>query len=382
MEGDGMDMTSQLQAQPSADGRAVVHLVGRLNDAVFSFLGPATTALAEAGIDQCVVLIDDPRAAHLKPRFHGNVELVAAPYEQKALRRWSGLSAAFRGVVSRRPLRAIHLHGLMPLLLGRGIARSFGAGAVPVYFSPHASPSLRPRGAFGALIGPLVKGILATKRQRTIVNMLEEAYTLHRVTREPIHVVEGAVPPVFFDTRRHEARRPLIVTGSRDDEPRSVELIAQLAVLLSGDDLQVAFNWIGRLGSASVARLKAANVGYFEASDDAEIALRLACGWLYLAPRSGPPGFPVFVAAAMALGLPCAVIGSPEHSDLIRDGETGFLCRTDNEVMRCIGRLIDEPLLRKQIGQAARREAENRFSPGRFRDSLFSAYELDVQTGY
>jgi len=349
-----------------------------LNDAVFSFLGPATSALAEAGLDQFVVLIDEPGGADLKPRFHRQVRLVESPYPRNPLQRWRALAAAFRDVVSREPLHAIHLHGLGPLLWGGSIARTAAAGAVPVYFSPHASPRGVPRAMFDALIGPLLKGILATERQRTIVNMLEEAYTLHRATHEPMHVVEGAVAAVFFGTRRNEARHPLVVTASRDDDPRSVELFAQLAVLLSGDPLRMSFNWIGRLGPTSVARLKAANVGYFAATDDAEIASRLACGWLYLAPRNGPPGFPQFVASAMALGLPCAVIASPEHGDLIRDGETGFLCRSDNEVMRCIGRLIDDPALRRRIGQAAQHEAENRFSPGRFRDSLFSAYELDV----
>jgi hypothetical protein len=361
--------------------RAVVHLVGHLNGAVFNFLGPATAALAEAGLDQFVVLIDDPRGAELKPHFHRQVRWVETACPRNPLQRWRMLATAFRDVVSREPLHAIHLHGLGPLLWGGSIARMAAGGTVPVYFSPHTAPALLPRAAFDALIGPLLKGILATERQRTIVNMLEEAHALHRSTHEPMHVVEGTVPPVFFATRRNEARHPLIVTGSRDDDPRSVGLFAQLAVLLSGNELRVSFNWIGRLGPASVARLKAANVGYFEATDDAEIASRLACGWLYLAPRNGPPGFPALLAGAMALGLPCAVIASPEHGDLIRDGETGVLCRNDNEVMRCIGRLIDDPQLRQLIGQAAKHEAERRFSPGRFRDSLFSAYELDWQPG-
>jgi len=187
------------------------------------------------------------------------------------------------------------------------------------------------------------------------------------------------VPQVYFETRRNETQRPLVIAGSRCDDPRGVELFAQLAVLLSGDDLRISFHWVGSLGAASVARLKAANVGYCYTTDDAEIASLLSSAWLYVAPRNGPPGFPVFIAEAMALGLACAAIGSPEHRDLIRDGETGFLCNTENEVMQCIGRLVDEPLLRKRIGQAARREAEIRFSPRRFRDALFSAYELDVR---
>lgn len=358
----------------------VVHVCGRIDDALFSFLGPATAALAEAGLPQCVLLIEDDRHAELVRRFDPRVELLAVPAEGSALARWRSLGKALRALVRERRLRAVHLHGLAPLVWARGIAR--GAGPqVPVYFSPHAAPSLGPRAAFGMRAGRLFRGLLVADGQRTIVNMLEEAAALHRATQAPMQVVESAVPAVFLRTPLHEAKRPLIVTGSRSDDRRSVELFAQLAVLLTGTDLGLSFNWIGKLGEASVARLKAANVGYFEVDDDAEIASRMAAGWIYLAPSGGMPGFPVFLAAAMALGLPCVVVGSPEHSDLVRDGETGYLCRNDAEVMHRIGRLIDEPLLRRQIGQAARDEATSRFSPERFRDSLLAAYDLpEAQT--
>lgn len=353
----------------------VVHVCGRINDALFSFLGPATAALAEAGLAQCVLLIEDDHHGYLLRRFDPRVELLAVPAEGSKLGRWRALTAGLRALMRERRLRAVHLHGLAPLLWARGIARTAGPD-VPVYFSPHATRGFGPRAAFGLRAGRLFRGLLVADGQRTIVNMLEEAAALHRATDAPMQVVESAVPEVFLRTPRHEAKHPLIVTGSRSDDRRSVELFAQLAVLLSGSDLRLSFNWIGRLGEASVARLKAANVGYFEVEDDAEIASRMAAGWIFLAPTGGTPGFPVFLAAAMALGLPCVVFGSPEHSDLVRDGETGYLCRNDAEVMHRIGRLIDEPLLRRQIGHAARAEAASRFSPERFRDSLLAAYDL------
>ena len=368
----------------------VVHVCGRVDDALFSFLGPATAALAEAGLAQCVLMIEDPRHAYLLRRFDPRVEVLAVPADGPVLAHWRVLGKALRALVRERCLRAVHLHGLAPLVWARGIARSAGPH-VPVYFSPHAAPGLGPRAAFGLRAGRLFRGLLVADGQRTIVNMLEEAAAMHRATQAPVEVVESAVPDIFLRTPLHEAKRPLIVTGSRSDDRRSVELFAQLAVLLTGTDLGLSFNWIGKLGEASVARLKAANVGYFEVEDDAEIASRMAAGWIYLAPSGSTPGFPVFLAAAMALGLPCVVFGSPEHSDLVRDGETGYLCRNDAEVMHRIGRLIDEPVLRRQIGQAARDEAASRFSPERFRDSLLAAYDLseaaadmppsDAQTG-
>ena len=72
------------------------------------------------------------------------------------------------------------------------VSTASAAAAIPAGDAP--PPRVVPRALFDALIGPLLKGILATERQRTIVNMLEEAYALHRATHGPMHVVEGAVP--------------------------------------------------------------------------------------------------------------------------------------------------------------------------------------------
>ncbi len=359
-------------------GGPVVHLAHRLSDSIFGFIGPATEVLARAGLAQCIVLVDDAEASRLMPRLPRDVELVTVPDARDPLRLNRDLGEAFRGVLQRAPPRAVHLHGFTALTIGSAIARR-EAGEAQVFFSPHLLRALGPAGPLlRALPGGWLRRSGLLDGQRMIVNRLEEAYTLHQLTREPMQVVESAVAPAYFDTATAESRHPLIVTGSHRDDRRSVELFAQLAVLLSGSDLRLSFNWIGRLGPASVARLQAANVGYFEMADDAEIAARLAAGWVFLAPGDSP-GFPAFLAQAMAMGLPCVAMASPEHTDLLRERETGFLCRNDVEAMERIARLIDEPLLRRQLGQAARREAQSRFSPESFRDSLYSAYELEAE---
>lgn len=363
------------EALPGRAEGPVVHLVHRLNESIFGFIGPATEALARAGLAQCIVLVDDDEASRLMPRLPRDAELVTVPDARDPLRLNKDLGDAFRGVLQRVPPRAVHLHGFTALTVGGVIARREAAGA-EVFFSPHL---LRALGPESPLLRALPGGWLGRTRlldgQRMIVNRLEEAYTLHQLTHEPMQVVESAVAPAYFDATTAESRHPLIVTGSHRDDRRGVELFAQLAVLLSGGELRLSFNWIGRLGPASAARLKAANVGYFETADDAEIASRLASGWLFLAPGDSP-GFPAFLARAMAMGLPCVAMTSPEHTDLLRDRETGFLSGNDVEAMERIARLIDEPLLRRQIGQAARREAQSRFSPESFRGSLYAAYRI------
>src|SRR6185503_9063605 len=121
-----------------------------------------------------------------------------------------------------------------------------------------------------------------------------------------------------------------------------------------------AFNWIGPVNSVSSARLQAANVGLHEAPDDAERASRLSSGWLYVA-LGGNRGFPLCLAEAMAAGLPCVAIDSPFHRDIVRHGETGYLCRSQTEIIDRIAQLIDTPPLRQRMGRAARTIARERF---------------------
>jgi len=80
----------------------LVHVVGRIDASVFSFLGPATATLAEAGIAQCVVWIDDPRSAYLLPRFDPRVELRPVTDAGGVLRRWRTFAAVVRRIVGER----------------------------------------------------------------------------------------------------------------------------------------------------------------------------------------------------------------------------------------------------------------------------------------
>ncbi len=68
-------------------------------------------------------------------------------------------------------------------------------------------------------------------------------------------------------------------------------------------------------------------------------------------------GIPLSLMEAMAMEIPCLasrVTGLPE---LIRDGEDGILCAPADQdgMVEAIGRLMDDPALRRRLGEAARR---------------------------
>jgi glycosyltransferase involved in cell wall biosynthesis len=328
----------------------VVHLVGFVNDDVFSFLEPAASAFADVGMEQSIVFAYSPQLHRLLPRLHASVRIVVAPPTRNPLRRWLWAMGAFRHELRAGATQGVHLYGGLPRLIGTWMARRAGI-AVALHHSLNRVAS-----AAQFRLSPSGDG-----------------------AQHALAHVERPVGPDFFAVPRNEARRPLIVTGSHTSSARSADLFAQLAVLLGGEDLGLAFNWVGSVDDASRARLKAAHVGVFPVNTVAEWASRLASGWVYLAP-GGDTGFPSLLVEAMAVGLPCVAVDTPDHRRIIRHGENGYLCRTAEEIVKCIAPLIDSAPLRRQIGQAARLEVEERFDPTRFRAALFAAYRLPPTT--
>jgi glycosyltransferase involved in cell wall biosynthesis len=369
MSGDRVPASIAVSAVP---GR-VVHLLERFDEDVFDLLGPTTAALSESSVDQVVVVVDDPRRRALLARFDESIELVLVPPNSDLLTQWGLLRNAFAHALEERPLKAIHLHGFVASLIGEYALRKVPQ-AVPIFYSPHDSRTLRPLRGIARLARLAARAFMPSREALAIGHGEPEVRALG-LAHQTVRLVEGPVTAPFFEVASAPARHPLIIAASRTHNLRAVEAFDQLAVLLGGGALHLAFNWVGPVNLVSSARLQAANVGVYEAPDDAERASRLAGGWLYVA-LGGNRGFPLCLAEAMAAGLPCVAIDSPFHRDMVRHGETGYLCRNQIEVIDRIAQLIDTPRLRQRMGRAARTLARERFSEATFREALLSAYQI------
>jgi glycosyltransferase involved in cell wall biosynthesis len=370
MSGDRIPASIAVSTVP---GR-VVHLLERFTDEVFDLLGPTTAALSQSSVDQVVVVVDSPSRRALLARLDDSIELVLVPPQDDLITQWRSLGIAFAHTLGERPVKAIHLHGFAASLIGEVALRKVPQ-AVPIFYSPHDSRTLHPLRWVGTL-ARLVAGMFLPRRDALAIGHgAPEVRALHGLSHQTVRLVEGPVSAPFFEVTGAPARHPLIIAASRTHNLRGVEAFDQLAVLLGGGVLHLSFNWIGPVNEVSSARLKAANVGVFEAGDDAERASRLAGGWLYVA-LGGNRGFPLCLAEAMAAGLPCVAIDTPFHRDMVRHGETGYLCRSQTEIIDRIAQLIDTPRLRQRMGRAARTLARERFSEASFREALLSAYQL------
>jgi glycosyltransferase involved in cell wall biosynthesis len=64
----------------------------------------------------------------------------------------------------------------------------------------------------------------------------------------------------------------------------------------------------------------------------------------------------------MAMGLPCVATNIGTTPLIIRDGENGLLVRTEEEWLSALMRLLDDPELRRRLGEAARGDALAKYS--------------------
>ncbi len=64
----------------------------------------------------------------------------------------------------------------------------------------------------------------------------------------------------------------------------------------------------------------------------------------------------------MAVGVPVVATALGANYRIMKDGETGFLVKTAEEWMQRLEQLMDDPALRKRIGDAARKNVEDHYS--------------------
>lgn len=375
-----MQPLARLDRWDELEGGQVLHLAGRLTDEVLGFLGPTTRFLHEAGARQ-ILLAQEPDHARQLARLHPGVDLVLMRRDLRPTRRclygWTNL----RRVIDRAgsTLRAVHLHGFVPGLVAPYALRRLGR-EVPLVFSPHSSKAIGPLRLVGRplwwLTRPLMAGSAAPLRAIATVDADVGAW--REISSQPVDVVEAPVDPAFFGLAHREAPTPMLVAGGSVLDTQAAGLLAQLRVLLDDDEGRLRFSWVGAAPAPGpAAKLRAAGIESPPSAEPLDRASGLVGAWAYLAP-GGAAGFPTRLGEAMAAGLPCVALDTPYHRSLIRDGETGLLYRTTPEAVAALARLVASGDLRHRLARGARREAAERLTESRFRESLYAAYEQSV----
>jgi len=87
----------------------------------------------------------------------------------------------------------------------------------------------------------------------------------------------------------------------------------------------------------------------------------LAHASMLLFPSRGPESLSRVLLEASALGVPIAAMDTGGTRDIVVDGETGLVTNSAHELGDAIARLRNDPLLRAELGAAAKRRTEQVF---------------------
>ncbi|MCW5632883.1 MAG: glycosyltransferase [Rubrivivax sp.] len=306
-------------------------------------------------------------------------------------RRWQAARARLVAALQESPQAAVHVHGFVAALVALRVhARAGGRTPGVVYYSPHGSASLGRLRTLGVVLQWLARTLTgAAPFDRVITCCAVESRLLPGFgsstaprsagTQPParlpaeVHLAESPVARCFFVQPRRPATEPLVLAGVLDEGIAAAERMARLAVLLGDEVLHTRVRWVGLVRPKTAPLLRAAGIDTLAVGDDKALAGRMAEAWVFVAPVA-TTRFPLLLAQAMASRLPCVALASPFNAALLKDGESGFLCRDAEQMLARTRELVESAPLRERLGRAARQEAARRFDESLFRQAVLLGY--------
>jgi hypothetical protein len=353
----------------------VLHVAAVQDPNALRVLSRTTQVIAAMGVGQVLLALDQGPA--MDGTWAAALAVEVRPLRCAGLslaRRIRVLQAELSRLLRERTPCAVHLHGIVPFLVG---PRALKGAAMHgrVLCSPNRMHFGPPWAA--GLLGRLVQSQLARFDYAPIAASVMEAQVLSKLLNRAAEVLPPPVSEPFFAVARHESAQPSILAEGVGDE--AVDVVTRLCVLLNGRHPRVQILWLGATGPRAAAQLAAATVALPDALDEARRAHALAHAWLYLemSARDTPA---LGVAQAMAAGVPCLVSDVPGHRALIHHGETGFVCTSERDLVEKVVFLLRNRAERRRIGEAARAEAGRRFTERDYQRALLRAYGFASDT--
>lgn len=270
---------------------------------------------------------------------------------------------------------AIHAHWLIPQGLIALLARTFARrGCRPVIICTSHGGDLF--GLSGKLFSAIKKSVIARVERLTVVSQAMRSFAQTLVPRSDIDVIPMGVDLAGRFTAAPEVTRATneILFVGRLVEKKGIRYLVEamprvlavhpsmkLSIAGEGPDKQGLQQLVQRLGLTAA-------VNVMGAVDQEALREKYRRATVFVAPSVVAQGGDqeglglVFVEA---LGCACPVIASdlPAISDVIRDGETGLICRQNDSVDLAdkILFLLERPELQHSLGENGRRYVVDRF---------------------
>jgi glycosyltransferase involved in cell wall biosynthesis len=183
-------------------------------------------------------------------------------------------------------------------------------------------------------------------------------------------LLPNAADSRYFEATHKPTQPPTIVfVGGLDERKNPVGFIKACAPLFEGSGWKFRLCGTGAKGSAYLAELEAlaAQYQWIELAgwkSREELLMEMERASLLVLPTF-EDNCPMVVLEAMAVGLPVIASRVGGVPDLITDGETGLMFDPLNpsSMRGATERILSDAGLRNRLGEAAKREARERFHP-------------------
>jgi len=276
--------------------------------------------------------------------------------------RAGSLNELRRVFVQHRP-DVVHSHGSKAGGLARAAAKA--AGVKKIFHTPHGYDFLSPEVSLAtrAVRKAIEKGV--ANIGETIAASESEAELARKLTSRPVHLVRDAYLGNAVEPLSHDD----LVVGARGrmTRARNADAWVLLVQRLCDSRNGVKCAWIGGGEGEAKARTDLTNMNLLmkvsvtgELSE--EEARERSRGLDIFTRYSRWEPVPGDVLEAMALGLPVVASDLPAHRDAVVHGTTGFLVKSEVELLERCQELIDDADLRRRLGAAGRERVRNEFS--------------------
>jgi glycosyltransferase involved in cell wall biosynthesis len=353
----------------------ILHLTEAFTGGVFTSVTRLATGLAKRGHEVHIAYARRPETppdiGAVVPREIGlhELRLVRAIDPRADI---AGLLAVRRLLASLRP-DVIHLHSSKAGVLGRVAAWTTG-DAARTFYSPRGLAFLQENySPLARRLFELVERVAALLGGTIVAcSASEEALVRNRIRPRLLTLVENAID-VDAVPRRVPRDGDTVCIGAvgRITYQNNPDLFAAIAHELAGPG--VHFRWIGGGEDSGRATLESANVevtGWLPRPEALAAISRLD---ICLHPTRWE-GMPIALIESQVAGLPAVTTDAVGNRDVVRHGETGFVGKGHEDLVKALRSLIADPALRSRMGDRAREVAVERFRLDRMLDDYERVY--------
>lgn len=359
----------------------VLHVAPELNADIAAFLAPAVRELAACGVRQTLLHAGSADSLPAELLARGTpVRLVALDLAPDA-GRWAyvrALRAALNVELASHTYQAVHLHGAKAGLAGRLVLGALEIQA-PVYYSPHGMSGLDRDHSLADTLVALGERAPGFGDLLPVTCSAAEAQRLERLAGRAPALLCPPVDERFFALQRRRETPACVLGVGHAGALQAPDHFAALAARFHFAGEPARFVWAGAGEPYYEQQLRAAGVtltGWLGA-DEADALL---AGADVVVQTGRGQGAPLAVVQAMAAAAPLVVADLPGHRELVRHEVTALLAGDIAGLALQVKALLDDPSRAAALGSAARQEAQRRFHPDRFRQSLLDLYRLHERT--